>query len=95
MVADGKRLVGRERAGALVHLAIGIALGAANLSEVEQLGCITGRCSDETGDVKKGTHTVGVNASTPAPPGGDENAQVAVYLVYAGHRGHAAADREL
>lgn len=25
---------------------------------------------DETGDVKKGIHTVGVQRSTPAPPGG-------------------------
>lgn len=38
---------------------------------------------DETGDMKKGT------------AGRIENAQVAVHLVHAGRRGHAAVDREL
>ncbi len=50
---------------------------------------------DETGDVKKGTHTVGVQRQYTGPAGRIENAQVAVYLVYAGMRGHAAVDREL
>lgn len=45
---------------------------------------------DETGDVKKGTHTVGVQRQYTG-----ENARVAVYLVYASNRGHAAVDREL
>ena len=44
---------------------------------------------DETGDVKKGTHTVGVQRQYTGTAGRIENAQVAVYLVYAGHRGHA------
>ncbi|UKY55120.1 IS701 family transposase [Streptomyces inhibens] len=50
---------------------------------------------DETGDVKKGTHTVGVQRQYTDTAGRIENAQVAVYLVYAGLRGHAAVDREL
>ncbi|MCD9900880.1 IS701 family transposase [Streptomyces sp. MT29] len=50
---------------------------------------------DETGDVKKGTHTVGVQRQYTGTAGRIENSQVAVYLVYAGSRGHAAVDREL
>ncbi|MEV0278203.1 IS701 family transposase, partial [Streptomyces sp. NPDC050610] len=50
---------------------------------------------DETGDVKKGTHTVGVQRQYTGTAGRIEDSQVAVYLVYAGERGHAAVDREL
>jgi SRSO17 transposase len=50
---------------------------------------------DETGDVKKGTDTVRVQRQYTGTAGRIENAQVAVYLVYAGQRGHAAVDREL
>ncbi|MEU8975942.1 IS701 family transposase [Streptomyces monashensis] len=50
---------------------------------------------DETGDVKKGIHTVGVQRQYTGTAGRIENSQVAVYLVYAGARGHAAVDREL
>ncbi|MFJ6645925.1 IS701 family transposase [Streptomyces sp. NPDC091290] len=50
---------------------------------------------DETGDLKKGTYTVGVQRQYTGTAGRIENAQVAVYLVYAGERGHAAVDREL
>lgn len=50
---------------------------------------------DETGDVKKGTHTVGVQRQYTGTARRIENAQVAFYLVYAGRRGHAAVDREL
>ena len=50
---------------------------------------------DETGDVKKGSHTVGVQRQYTGTAGRIENSQVAVYLVYAGQRGHAAVDREL
>ncbi len=50
---------------------------------------------DETGDVKKGTDTVGVQRQYTGTAGRIENTQVAVYLVYAGRRGHAAVDREL
>ena len=50
---------------------------------------------DETGDVKKGIGTVGVQRQYTGTAGRIENAQVAVYLVYAGQSGHAAVDREL
>ncbi|GAA1419345.1 hypothetical protein GCM10009601_16110 [Streptomyces thermospinosisporus] len=50
---------------------------------------------DETGDVKKGTRTVGVQRQYTGTAGRIENSQVAVYLVYAVERGHAAVDREL
>ena len=50
---------------------------------------------DETGDVKKGTHTVGVQRQYTGTAGRIENAQIAFYLVYASQRGHAAVDREL
>lgn len=39
---------------------------------------------DETGDVKKGGHTVGVQRQYTGTAGRVENAQVAVYLAYAG-----------
>ncbi len=42
---------------------------------------------DETGDVKKGSHTVGVQRQYTVTAGRIENSQVAVYLVYAGSRG--------
>jgi SRSO17 transposase len=50
---------------------------------------------DESGDVKKGSHTVGVQRQDTGTAGRIENCQVAFYLVYAGMRGHAAEDREL
>jgi SRSO17 transposase len=50
---------------------------------------------DETGDLKKGTHTVGVQRQYTGTAGRVENAQVAVYLVYAADAGHAVIDREL
>ena len=50
---------------------------------------------DETGDLKKGVHTVGVQRQYTGTAGRIENAQVAVYLTYAGSRGHAMIDREL
>jgi SRSO17 transposase len=50
---------------------------------------------DETGDLKKGTHTVGVQRQYTGTAGRVENAQVAVYLVYATDAGHAVVDREL
>jgi SRSO17 transposase len=50
---------------------------------------------DETGDLKKGTGTVGVQRQYTGTAGRVENAQVAVYLVYATAAGHACIDREL
>jgi SRSO17 transposase len=50
---------------------------------------------DETGDLKKGTHTVGTQRQYTGTAGRIENAQVAVYLAYAGSTSHALVDREL
>jgi SRSO17 transposase len=50
---------------------------------------------DETGDLKKGTTTVGVQRQYTGTAGRIENAQVAVYLLYATDAGHALIDREL
>ncbi|MFD8717693.1 transposase [Streptomyces sp. NPDC059629] len=49
---------------------------------------------DEFGGVKKGTHSVGVHRRCTGTAGKVEHAQVAVCLVCAGARGHAAVDRE-
>jgi len=46
---------------------------------------------DETGDVKKGAHTVGVQRQYTGTAGRVENAQVSVYLVYASDAGHASS----
>ena len=50
---------------------------------------------DETGDLNKGTGTVGVQRQYTGTAGRVENAQVAVYLVYATDAGHGVIDREL
>jgi hypothetical protein len=50
---------------------------------------------DETGDLKKGTHTVGVQRQYTGTAGKVDNAQVAVYLAYATTAGHGVVDREL
>jgi SRSO17 transposase len=50
---------------------------------------------DETGDVKKGTRTAGVQRQYTGTAGRIENAQVAVYLAYAAARGYAFIDRAL
>lgn len=50
---------------------------------------------DETGDLKKGTATVGVQRQYTGTAGRIGNSQVAVYLAYSTGRGHAAIDREL
>jgi SRSO17 transposase len=50
---------------------------------------------DETGDVKKGELTVGVQRQYTGTAGRIENAQVAVYLTYTGPAGHALIDRAL
>ena len=47
---------------------------------------------DETGDVKKGAATVGVQRQYTGTAGRIENSQVAVYLTYAAARGHALID---
>jgi SRSO17 transposase len=50
---------------------------------------------DETGDVKKGTCTVGVQRQYTGTAGRIENSQVAVYLTYAAPAGYAFIDRDL
>src|SRR5438093_2070341 len=50
---------------------------------------------DETGDLKKGAHTVGVQRQYTGTAGKVDNAQVAVYLAYATTAGHGVIDREL
>lgn len=50
---------------------------------------------DETGDLKKGTHTVGVQRQYTGTAGRIENSQVAVYLGYGTGRGHTMVDRKL
>src|SRR6266536_2464922 len=49
---------------------------------------------DETGDLKKGRHTVGVARQYTGTAGKVDNAQVAVYLAYAADAGHGVIDRE-
>jgi len=51
--------------------------------------------ADETGDLKKGSLTAGVQRQYTGTAGRIENAQVAVYLGYASAAGHALIDREL
>jgi SRSO17 transposase len=50
---------------------------------------------DETGDIKKGTATVGTQRQYTGTAGRTENAQVAVYLAYAAPAGCAFIDRAL
>jgi SRSO17 transposase len=50
---------------------------------------------DETGDLKKGEQSVGVQRQYTGTAGRIENAQVAVFLTYAAARGHAFIDRAL
>ena len=49
----------------------------------------------ETGDLKKGTATAGVQRQYTGTAGRIENAQVAVYLGYSAPARHALIDREL
>ena len=51
--------------------------------------------ADETGDLKKGAATVGVQRQYTGTAGRIENSQVSVHLVYASRGGHAMIDREL
>jgi SRSO17 transposase len=51
--------------------------------------------ADETGDLKKGSLTAGVQRQYTGTAGRIENAQVAVYLGYASAAGYTLIDREL
>jgi SRSO17 transposase len=50
---------------------------------------------DDTGDLKKGDLTIGTQRQYTGTAGRIENAQVAVYLAYAGPRGSTLIDREV
>ena len=50
---------------------------------------------DDTGDLKKGVHSVGVQRQYTGTAGRIENAQVAVFLAYATSRGRALMDRDV
>lgn len=50
---------------------------------------------DETGFVKKGDHSAGVQRQYSGTAGRIENSQVGVFLCYAGKRGYVLLDREL
>jgi len=50
---------------------------------------------DETGDLKKGTASAGVQRQYTGTAGRVENCQVAVFLSYAARGGHALIDRDL
>jgi SRSO17 transposase len=50
---------------------------------------------DETGDLKKGTSTVGVQRQYTGTAGRIENAQVGVFLAYASQHGHTLIDRRI
>src|SRR5215475_2637677 len=51
--------------------------------------------SDETGFLKKGTHSAGVARQYSGTAGRIENSQIGVFLAYASHSGHTLLDREL
>lgn len=50
---------------------------------------------DETGFLKKGIHSAGVQRQYSGTAGRIENSQVGVFLCYAGRRGYVLLDREL
>jgi SRSO17 transposase len=62
----------------------------------EQLGDPDGvLIADETGFIKKGTRSAGVQRQYSGTAGRTENCQVGVFLAYASKHGHALIDREL
>src|ERR671938_83551 len=50
---------------------------------------------DETGFLKKGNHSVGVQRQYSGTAGRIENCQIGVFLAYSAARGHAFLDRAL
>jgi SRSO17 transposase len=62
----------------------------------DQLGDPTGvLIIDDTGDLKKGNHSVGVQRQYAGTAGRIENAQIGVFLGYAARRGYTLIDREI
>jgi SRSO17 transposase len=63
---------------------------------VERLGAPDGVLMvDDTGFVKKGTRSAGVQRQYSGTAGRTENCQIGTFLAYASERGHALIDREL
>ena len=63
---------------------------------IERLGDASGvLVVDETGFLKKGTHSVGMGRQYSGTAGRIENCQVGVFLGYASAKGHALIDRRL
>jgi SRSO17 transposase len=63
---------------------------------IEHLGDRDGvLIADETGFIKKGTRSAGVQRQYSGTAGRTENCQVGVFLAYASVHGHALIDREL
>lgn len=63
---------------------------------VEAIGTPSGvLVVDESGFLKKGTHSVGVKRQYSGTAGRIENCQIGVFLGYAGENGYALIDREL
>jgi len=63
---------------------------------IEQLGDPGGvLIADETGFIKKGTRSAGVQRQYSGTAGRTENCQIGVFLAYASSHGHALIDREL
>ncbi len=63
---------------------------------VEHLGCADAVVAvDETGFLKKGNKSVGVQRQYSGTAGGIENCQIGVFLAYTGTKGRALLDREL
>jgi SRSO17 transposase len=63
---------------------------------IENLGDRQGvLIADETGFLKKGTRSAGVQRQYSGTAGRTENCQIGVFLAYASPRGHALIDREL
>jgi SRSO17 transposase len=93
---------GHATPGRLQHLLARAAWDADGVRD-DLRGYVTGHLGDEdavlvvdeTGDLKKGTRTAGVQRQYTGTAGRIENAQVAVYLTYATRAGHALIDRAL
>ena len=51
--------------------------------------------ADDTGFLKKGTKSAGVQRQYSGTAGRIENCQIGVFLAYAGAKGHALIDRAL
>jgi SRSO17 transposase len=63
---------------------------------IEHLGSPEGvLIADETGFLKKGTRSAGVQRQYSGTAGRTENCQIGVFLAYASPQGHALIDREL